>query len=437
MKINLKSSSSIASRLSNPRFFIAFRYLLGRGNRGNRYLLGAALGIALSLVPIMVTMIVADGMIRGITDRFLELGTGHLQIWPRPAARDPSTLEDAAAVASRTDGVTGVWSEIDGLGIILSTAGKTGTSIRAVEPSFWKNEGSRRFLSVVDGAGVIEADNEIMLGEDLAREVGAVVGGPLRLMTLRVTEDGRTIPRTTLFSVKGIISAGYHELDAFWCIISYAAGCRILSGEISQDFLVVKIDEPYARADETAFDISFNLGGLASVYTWRELHSAQYSSYEMTRQMLLLIMALVVLVAAVNVSSAVSMLVIERQRDIAVLKSIGASAGETRRIFLWCSLLTAAAGAAPGVLAGLAIGCNINGIVRGIEAALSFVSALLRGGEVKILDPGFYLQEIPVIIDWNATAMIAALTVLCSVLSSLACANRAAKSRPLDLLRKF
>lgn len=399
--------------------------------------MGAALGIALSLVPIMVTMIVADGMIRGITDRFLELGTGHLQIWPRPSMRDASTLDAAAVIAARTDGVTGVWREIDGLGIILSTAGKTGASIRAVEPSFWQNEGSRRFLTVIDGSGVIEADNEIMLGEDLAREVGAVVGGPLRLMTLRVTEDGRTIPRTTLFSVKGIVSAGYHELDALWCIVSYASGSRILSGEISEDFLVVKIDEPYYRADETAFDISFNLGGAASVYTWRELHSAQYSSYEMTRQMLLLIMALVVLVAAVNVSSAVSMLVIERQRDIAVLKSIGTSASETCRIFLWCSLLTAVAGAAPGILAGLVIGCNINGIIRGIEAALSLVSALLRGGAVKILDPGFYLQEIPVIIDWTATALIGAGTVLLSVLSSLFCANRAGKSRPLTLLRKF
>ena len=399
--------------------------------------MGAAFGIALSLVPIMVTMIVADGMIRGITDRFLELGTGHLQIWPRPPLQDASALNVAAETAAQTDGVTGVWHEIDGLGIILSTAGKTGASIRAVEPSFWQNEGSRRYLSVIDGSGVIEADNEIMLGEDLAREVGAVVGGPLRLMTLRVTEDGRVIPRTTLFTVKGIVSSGYHELDALWCIVSYASGSRILSREFSRDFLVVKVDEPYDMADETAFDISFNLGGTAAVYTWRDLHSAQYSSYEMTRQMLLLIMALVVLVASVNVSSAVSMLVIERQRDIAVLKSIGTSAAETRHIFLWCSLLTAIAGAAPGIIAGLAIGCNVNGIIRGIEAVLSFVSALLRGGEVKILDPGFYLQEIPVIIDGKATVLIGALTILCSILSSLVCANRAGKTRPLDLLRKF
>jgi lipoprotein-releasing system permease protein len=420
-----------------PLLFIAFRCLSGPGSKGNRYLLGAAAGIALSLVPIMVTLIVADGMIRGITDRFLELGTGHIQIWPRSFLDEEAVLDAATIAAEDTDGVTGVWPEIDSIGIILSTAGKTGAVIRAIAPSFWENEGARRYLTVKEGSGFIEADNEVLLGEDLARETGASVGGPLRLMTLRVSDDGRTIPRTTLFRVKGIVSSGYHDLDAMWCVISYEAGSRILRGGAAQNFLVVKISDPYKSADRTAYNIFSEIHGGAGVYTWRELQNAQYSSYEATRQMLILIMALVVIVAAVNVSSAVSMLVIERQRDIAVLKSIGLSASETSRIFLWCSLLTGLCGAIPGLALGLAIGCNINGIIHGLEAALSFVSALLKGGEVKILDPGFYLEEIPVIVDWKAVALIGLFTVLCSVASSVFCARRAGKSRPLDLLRRF
>jgi lipoprotein-releasing system permease protein len=420
-----------------PLIFIAFRYLLGLGNKGNRYLLGAAAGIALSLVPIMVTLIVADGMIRGITDRFLELGTGHIQIWPRTFMAGDAVLNAVAVTVMQTDGVTGVWPEIDGIGVILSTAGKTGATIRAISPSFWEDEGARRYLIVKDGSGFIEADNEVLLGEDLAREIGAVVGGPLRLMTLRVNENGITIPRTTLFKVKGMVSSGYHDLDAMWCIISYDAGKRILSSDISQNFLVVKINDPYNKADDTAYEIFKEIHGEVGVYTWRELQSAQYSSYEATRQMLVLIMALVVLVAAVNVSSAVSMLVIERQRDIAVLKSIGTSATETSRIFLWCSLLTGISGTVPGIAAGLVIGCNINGIIHSLESVLSFVSALVNGGEVKILDPGFYLQQIPVIVDWKAVALIGMLTVLCSVASSVFSAHRAGKSRPLDLLRRF
>jgi lipoprotein-releasing system permease protein len=333
--------------------------------------------------------------------------------------------------------VRGVWRETDSLGVILAAGGKTGAAIRAVDPSFWEDAGSRAFLSVVDGQGSLDDDGGILLGEDLAREVGAAPGKPLRLMTLRVTEDGLLLPHTALFTVKGIVSSGYHELDAMWCIISFEAGKRVTSGEISQTFLVAKIDEPYRAADGTGARLARALDGTAAVYTWRELQSAQYSSYESTRQLLVFIMALIVLVAAVNVSSATAMLVLERQRDIAVLKAAGASGTQINRVFVLCSLLTGAAGAVPGIAAGLLIGCSVNRIIRTLEYLLSLASALLHGEAVKILDPGFYLQNIPVIIDWKAVALIGVFAVLCSCASSLFCARKAGLVRPLDLLRKF
>ncbi|MDR2102566.1 MAG: ABC transporter permease, partial [Treponema sp.] len=87
---------------------MALRYLLGRAREGGRYLRGAAAGIALSLIPIMVTLVVADGMIRGITDRFLELGTGHLQVHN---FFDPSMIEWAIPQAAALGDVRGVWPE--------------------------------------------------------------------------------------------------------------------------------------------------------------------------------------------------------------------------------------------------------------------------------------------------------------------------------------
>src|SRR5215510_11975256 len=115
-------------------FFIAFRYLLGRAHEGGRYLRGAAAGIAVSLVPIIVTLIVADGMIRGITDRYLELGTGHLQVFSLSGAvNDESAIE----AIKRLDGVRGVWPEQRGMGVIAGRSGRTGVTVRSVESSFW------------------------------------------------------------------------------------------------------------------------------------------------------------------------------------------------------------------------------------------------------------------------------------------------------------
>ncbi|MDR0722112.1 MAG: ABC transporter permease [Treponema sp.] len=415
-------------------FFIALRYLLGRAHEGGRYLRGAATGIALSLVPIIVTLIVADGMIGGITDRYLELGTGHLQVYN---FRNPGQIDSVVPLLENLEGIRGVWAEQHGLGVLVGKQGKTGGTIRAIEASFWEDPGSRAYLVTVAGEAKITADQDVLLGEALAGSLQVGVGDTIRIMTIRLSSEGRTIPRMTPFTVRGIISSGYRELDALWCIIGYEAGKKILPSDVSSSYLMVKMQDPYRQADSMAPFLREFLGSGYSVYTWKELQQSQYRSYESTRQLLLFIMALIVLVAAVNVSSATSMLVIERQRDIAVLKSAGASPRATSGIFLWGSFLTGLTGAIIGIGAGLFLGSTINGIIHGLEGVLGFFSRIFRKEEVKILDPGYYLETIPIIIDWTAVVLIGIFTIFSSILASWIPARRAGKLRPLEILRKY
>jgi len=242
-------------------------------------------------------------------------------------------------------------------------------------------------------------------------------------------------PKTAPFTVKGIISCGYNELDALWCIINLEGAKRVFSQEPSTNYLV-KIDDPYKNADDFMWEMNFRLATNYSIYTWKDLLRSQYSSYQTTRQLLLFIMALIVIVAAVNVSSATSMLVIERQRDIAILKISGASVRGVTEIFLWGSFLTGFIGGFIGVAFGLLIGSNINFLIRSLEKILSFISGIFHGDEVKILDPGFYLETIPIVIDWGAVMLIWFFAILCSVLASWIPALRAGKIKPMELLRK-
>jgi len=418
---------------SGSSFFIAIRYLRGRAHEGGRYLRGAAAGIAVSLIPIIVTLIVADGMIRGIIDRYMELGTGHLQVFSFAGAEG---LEGAAGKIQGIKGVRGVWHEQRGMGVLVGKKGKTGASIRAIDPSFWEEQGSREYLKLVDGTVGLETDRQMLLGESLAASIGAQTGDTVRLMTITAGDNGMNIPQITPFTVLGIVSSGYHELDALWCIITDGGGRRVLRPETSSTSLIVKVDNPYKNVDEMAWPLYANLDAGYSVYTWKDLMRSQYSSYESTRQLLLLIMALIVIVAAVNVSSATSMLVIERQRDIAVLKVTGASTRGITNVFLWGSFLTGLCGAIIGIASGLLLGNFINPIIRSLEKFLSFFSRLAGGSEVKILDPGFYLETIPIIIDWQAVFLIGCFTVLCSILASLLPAVRAGKLKPMELIRK-
>ena len=100
-------------------FFIALRYLWARAHEGGRYLRGAAAGIAVSLIPIIVTLIVADGMIRGITDRYIEVGTGHLQVFDTSNNED-ETIEKIKEI----EGINGVWLERRGMGVLEGRGGR-------------------------------------------------------------------------------------------------------------------------------------------------------------------------------------------------------------------------------------------------------------------------------------------------------------------------
>ena len=413
-------------------FFIAIRYLWGRAKEGVRYLRGAAAGIAVSLVPIIVTLIVADGMIRGITDRYLELGTGHLQVFDYD---NYEGFEKSKKDVSEINGVRGIWAEQRAMGVLAGRNGKTGVSVRAIETSFWDDLSTIALLKIIDGSSRPQTDRDIVLGESLANNIKVKKGDTVRLMTIMSAEGGRVSPRTASFTVSGIISCGYNELDALWCIINLDGAKRVFSQEPSTSY-IVKIDDPYNNAYNIMWEMDKKIPGTYSIYTWQELLRSQYGSYQTTRQLLLFIMALIVIVAAVNVSSATSMLVIERQKDIAILKISGSSIKGITEIFLWGSFLTGFIGGVIGITLGLIIGSNINLLIRSLEKFLSFISGIFHGGEVKILDPGFYLETIPIVIDWGAVMSIWLFAIFCSVFASWIPAKKAGKLKPMELLRK-
>ncbi|MCL1957974.1 MAG: ABC transporter permease, partial [Spirochaetes bacterium] len=136
-------------------FFIAIRYLWGRAHEGGRYLRGAAAGIAVSLIPIIVTLIVADGMIRGITDRYIELGTGHLQVYDLMGFGE---IENNISRIKELDKIKGVWIEQRGMGVLAGKTGRMGVTVRSIESSFWEDPDSVRFLKIIDGVQKPETD---------------------------------------------------------------------------------------------------------------------------------------------------------------------------------------------------------------------------------------------------------------------------------------
>ncbi len=421
--------------------FVAGRYLLGRGGEGGRYLRGAAIGIAVSLVPLVVTLLIADGMIQGITERFVELGTYHAQAIDYTGK--PGGLTELAETLVGAGVVEAAWPELQGLGIAVGASGKSGATVRAVSPSFLTGSRVSKYLRAVEGVATLDGPKDALIGEELAKKTGAKVGAPLRLMTVRTDALGRTIPRVASFTVKGIVSSGYRELDALWLFIPYHSSLSLLSPESSSAFVGLQLADPYGDIQANMERIVQVLPKGYALYSWKDLQRTQYASYESTRQLLLFIMSLIVLVAAANVSSATAMLALDRRREIAVLKSFGAEPSFTSSVFIFGGFLSGVLGGVAGIAAGLLISVNINRLIALLELLLNGLSGILsriEGGiaaqHVTLLDPSYYLESIPVHVEWAPMLVIFAGTVLLATLAAWLPARKAGAQRPLEVLRK-
>lgn len=435
--------------------FLALRYLRGQGGSRIR---SAVLGVGISLIPLVVVLEIADGMIQGITDRFIEAGTYHLQGIHSPDMSEEEVTEAAAAVRD-VPGVTTVIPERRGMGLLSSEHGRSGVTIRAVPPEAWKEDpGLRRYITVEQGRFDLTGGERVVLGRSLAEELGVGPGDAVQLLTVRPLENGAFLPRVSSFTVSGVVTTGYQELDQLWLFMPLERGMRVLPPGSSRQLLGVKIENPYSlpnplfgagRGGEGRYlanQIARTLGVEWRVFTWYELERSRYMSFRTTKNLLVFIMALIVVVASVNISSSLVMLVIEKQSEIAILKSTGAGPGGIRRVFVLSGFFTGALGAALGLALGLLVAVNINAVLQGIEALADAVQGLLYvllsplvddvPRSINVFHSEFYLETIPISVDPAQLLVVAALTVMLATVAALVPAYRAGGIRPLEVMRR-
>lgn len=440
---------------------LALRYLgIGSGrseSNARKSLYGAIAGIGISLVPLVVVLVIADGMIEGSSRRIIELSSSHIRVADyygvSGAADNPAILENLAAsipAEDTSDLITGAIAERQGIGIVIGKNGRSGGTVRAVEPRFFTDDPEViHLLRIVEGSASLSSPDGAILGKKIAATLDLHAGDTFRLLTMRGGASGRPVPRFTTFKVAGIVSSGYQELDALWVFIPFRSGAKILSDESSFSFVNVRTSDPFGHLEPVRNGLMRYVPEGFSVYTWKELNRAQLQSFTTTRMLLLFIMLLIVFVAAVNVSSALVMLVMERRREIAILKSTGATPSVITFSFLFAGFLTGMGGVLVGIPAGILCAIHINGIFSFMERAINGGAEIVRlvsfagdkaaqaSAPIRLLDPAYYLETIPVHLHAPELFMIAAGTLVLSVLVSVLPAYRAGQEKPLDTLRKF
>ncbi len=409
-------------------------------------LFGAVLCIGLSIVPLVVVTSITNGMIDGMTERIIGLSSSHIQAYVAPKLSSIQTAQgfiEYASEACEVRGVTGVYPELEISAIAAGKKGRSGIEIRALENDiFVRNKSFEKLFEVCEGelkSFINPSDGKkapAVIGKKLAEDLELHAGDTFRIITTKSSGD-KMLPKLTSFTVAAIVSSGYQELDQFWVFIPLETAYSSLSMESANFNIMIETADAFSP-ELVAIQrrLSDNFGRYANVYRWDQIHTAEFENFSSTKVMLVFVMMLIVLVATVNISSAIVMLVMERQKEIAILKSIGAKPRGITIAFLTAALACGAGGLVIGLPIGIILTIFSNQIVHGLERLVNIFSALGGGGEIHLMDPAYYLAEIPVEIPGIQIILIVVAVLILSVLVSYIPARKAGREKPLEILRK-
>ena len=426
--MNLKASLMFTKSLLFPK--------AEKKSSARKSMFGALLCIGLSIVPLVVVLTVSNGMISGMTERLIALSSSHLEAL---VARNSLVVKNAerfelfAKEIECIDGVINAYPEICITALAGGKKERSGARIRAVSPDlFIRNKDFTSLFSVTDGSfdSFKAGEKTAIIGQKLSESLDLKAGDTFRIITTK-TSGGITVPKLTSFKVGAVVSSGYQELDALWVFVPLDVAYSSLSLSAADYSVMIETADAFSPLlEKVRDDVQEFSEGYANVYTWNEMNAAEFENFSSTRVMLVFIMILIVLVASVNISSAIIMLVMERRKEIAILKSTGASSKGIALSFLLAGLSCGTGGVLIGLPIGLLLSVNINEIISGIE---KFINLFY---EIKLMDPAYYLTESPVTIPFCEVFGIVCATLILSLLVSVLPSLKAGKEKPCELMQK-
>lgn len=422
---------------------MSYRLFKGPRKRDSRPIMGSIMGIALSMVPLVVVLFLSDGMIRGITERYIETGTFHIQLRPYESFSREEWRE-AQSLSASVGGVASVRREHSGTGLAYNGEMQTAVTLRGIDEDLYEeDEGFRSYIEILEGEFDISG-NKVVIGRETASALNLKRGDSLRILTGKTLSTGKYIPKVSHFTVGGIFTTGYQDLDRMWVFLPLEKGMRILQDSESGSKLILKVDDPYVDLDPVIRNIRRALEtGRWGIYSWHSLNRSQQSNYQTTQLLLILIMALIVLVAVMNISSSMIMLVMENEQEIGILKSMGMS----NRFLSVQYVLTAGLAGGSGSLIGIGLGSLIvlrfNEIIQTLESLINFflvsvhsIASSAGFEPVSLLNSEYYLDNFSIDLNFGILFLIFGATLLLSMAAALIPVRNIGKITALDILRK-
>jgi lipoprotein-releasing system permease protein len=406
--------------------FLGVRYLRASRRRGFVSLIAgiAIVGLALGVAVLIVVLSVMNGFEEVLRTRILSL-TAHATI----SGVEGSIVNWRADLDKLKDfpGIIGTAPYIEEQGLITHADKSSGVLLRGIVP-----ESEARVVDLdphlLSGrlSDLTPSSYRIILGKALAEELGVKVGDRVVLIVALgdVTPLG-VIPRMRAFEVAGIISVGMYEYDRRIALVAMQDAARLLRMGDEVTGIRLKLADMYA-APRISHAAATAIGGGVQIQDWTNEHVNFFRSIAITKRILFVILSLMVAVAAFNIVSTMVMVVKEKRRDIAILRTFGSSPASILSVFVVQGSLIGMLGIAVGVAFGVAIAVNLQDLVHGLEAIVGF----------KFLDARVYfMSDLPAHVHATDVLRICGFAFILACVSTVYPAVRAARLLPAESLR--
>ncbi|MGH8177652.1 MAG: lipoprotein-releasing ABC transporter permease subunit [Steroidobacter sp.] len=411
---------------SRYELFIGRRYL--RSSRGNRFVSFIStismVGVAIGVAVLIVVLSVMNGFEQELRGRILSL-TSHATI-----SAFGSGLADWQGTATQIAGnpeVVAAAPYIEDQALLIAGSKSSGAIVTGVAPA---EEVKVSAISEKMTSGsfdeLAEGEYGIVLGAELAKALGVSRGDRVVIVTpMRTITPAGVMPRMRGFKVVGTFSAGMYEFDRNLAYVHLTDAARLYRMDDQVTGLRLKLADMFT-APRVVRDLALSLGGGYYIDDWTRKHANFFRSIQLTKTVMFVILLLVVGVAAFNIVSTLVMVVKEKQSDIAILRTVGASPRSILAIFVTQGTAIGAIGTIAGVLLGVLISVNLETLIHGLERLLGtqFMDAQV-----------YFMSDLPASVQWPDVLKISLTAFGLCCLSTLYPSWRAARTQPARALR--
>jgi lipoprotein-releasing system permease protein len=405
---------------------VALRYLRARREEGFvSVIAGFSLaGIALGVATLIIVMSVMNGFRAELLDRILGLN-GHMGVYS--LTNQPlSDFDRIATEIKKLDGVTRVIPTVEGQVLVSGNKVAAGAIVRGVRESDIR---ARKIIADNIRAGTLDnftGKSSVIIGTRMARKFGVGPGDTVRLVSPQsnATAFG-SVPRSKTYRIAALFEVGMFEYDSGFVFMPLEAAQIYFQSKDAVTNIEVFLDNP-DRVDSIRVEILRAAGLPLRLVDWQQANASFFNAIKVERNVMFLILTLIILVAAFNIISGMIMMVKDKGRDIAILRTMGATRGMVMRIFLLAGASVGIIGTAAGFALGVAFAGNIETIRQWIQG--------LTGAELFAAEI-YFLSQLPSVVQTSDVVSVVGMSLGLSFLATLYPAWRAARLDPVEALR--